>query len=205
MTKPIDPPSPDRLHRAALSRRDLQKRMGTTVRLGRTARPLRLAAVCLATAFITGNTICSYAGTAAHTVEANNTLTTEGNATSTTEANKAFVHKLFSENKGLLDFPDHLDPNLVIYEPASLPFGGTYRGLAEVRSIFPRAGKFYDFSRFEVLGIYGDGNTVFSSLKVGLAGSKSSIFIAEQWTFNGTKVVAIRVYVCEPQERAAHP
>jgi hypothetical protein len=116
---------------------------------------------------------------------------------SATEANKAFMQRLFREKKKLDDFPDHVDPSVIVYEPASLPFGGTYHGIAELQRIYPKMGQFYDFSRFELLGLYGDGDTVFSSVKIGLAGSQSSLFLAEKFTFRETKLVEVRVHVCE--------
>lgn len=115
------------------------------------------------------------------------------------EENKAFMQKLFSGKATLDAFPDRVDPNFIVYQPASLPFGGTYHGLAEFRQVPPKMVQFYDFSRLELLGLYGDGDTVFASIKVGLAGSQSSIFLAEKFTFRGTKLVEIRVHVCEPK------
>jgi hypothetical protein len=59
------------------------------------------------------------------------------NSMSTTESNKAFITKMLSEKKRLEDFPDRFDPNLVMYEPAMLPFGGTYRGLEQSQRFYP--------------------------------------------------------------------
>ena len=115
------------------------------------------------------------------------------------EANKAFMQTLFSGKATLDDFPDRVDPDLVVYQPASLPFGGTYHGLAEFRKVWPQLGAFYDFSRSEFLGLYGDGDVVFASIKIGLAGSPSSIFLAEKFTFRGTRLVEIRAHACEPK------
>jgi hypothetical protein len=44
------------------------------------------------------------------------------------ESNQPFMQKLFSEKKKLDDFPDRVAPDVVVYEPTSLPFGGTDDG-----------------------------------------------------------------------------
>lgn len=114
-----------------------------------------------------------------------------------TEANKSFVAEMLGEKKRLEDFPDRVDPNLVMHEPASLPFGGTYRGLADFQRFYPEVRRFYDFETFQLLGVYADGDTVFATARVRIAGSSSSMFIAEQFTFVGTKLTEVRVHVCD--------
>jgi hypothetical protein len=118
-------------------------------------------------------------------------------AKSTNEANKAFVQKLFNGKSTLFDFPDIVDPNLIVHQPASLPFGGTYHGLAEFQKVVPQLAKYYDFSRVEFLGLYGDGDVIFTNFKVGVAGTQSSVYLAERMTFRGTKLVEIRAHVCQ--------
>jgi hypothetical protein len=104
---------------------------------------------------------------------------------------------MLSEKKRLEDFPDRFDPNLVMYEPAMLPFGGTYRGLEQFQRFYPDVRRYYDFATWQVLGVYGDGNTVFATTRVGVAGTSKVMYIAEQFTFEGTKIVAVRVHVCD--------
>lgn len=116
---------------------------------------------------------------------------------SETAANKAFIARMLGEKKRLEDFPDRFDPNLLMHEPASLPFGGTHRGLAEFQRFYPEVRRFYDFERFELLGIYGDGDTVFATFRVGIAGEQADMFIAEQFTFSGTRLIEVRVHTCE--------
>jgi hypothetical protein len=151
---------------------------------------------CLAAVLIS-SAVFACGGVATKTTETNNVSTSERSGGSMVEANKAFLQKLFSEKKKLDDFPDRVDHDVIVHEPSSLPFGGTYRGLAELQQIYPKMAQFYDFSRFELLGVYGDGDVVFTSIKIGLAGSASSIYLAQKFTFRGTKVVEIRIYVCE--------
>jgi hypothetical protein len=177
----------------------ISNRNSSTSALAPAAISTSAAAVYLATALIAGAAVCSCGGTELHPTEGSKVSTTEGTTMSITEANKAFMRKLFSGKSTLDDFPDRVDSNLIVYQPASLPFGGTYHGLAEFRQAWPKMGAYYDFSRAEFLGLYGDGDTVFASIKVGLAGSQSSVFLAEEFTFHGTKLVEVRAHVCEPK------
>jgi len=115
----------------------------------------------------------------------------------TTESNKAFITKMLSEKKRLEDFPGRFDPNLEMCEPAMLPFGGTYRGLREFQSFYPEVRRYYDFDTWELLGVYADGETVFATTRVKVAGTPRIMYIAEQFTFNGDKITQVRVHICD--------
>jgi len=121
----------------------------------------------------------------------------------TTEANKAFVTEMLGQKKRLEDFPERVAPNILMHEPAHLPFGGTYRGLHEFQQFYPRVRGYYDFQRFQLLGVYVEGDTVFATARVPIAGTEMTMFIAEQFTFSGTKLVEVRVHTCDaPVENA---
>jgi hypothetical protein len=123
-------------------------------------------------------------------------LTCEAKKMSATDVNKAFIAKMLGEKKRLEDFPDRFSPDLVMIEPATLPFGGTYRGLQEFQRFYPEVRRYYDFDTWKLLGVYGDGDTVFATTSVGVAGTSTVMYIAEQFTFAGTKIVEVRVHVC---------
>ncbi len=61
---------------------------------------------------------------------------------------------------------------------------------------------FYDFDRFELLAVYGDGDTVFATIRARLAGSDGEIFIAEQFRFAGIKLVEVRLHICDDAKAA---
>lgn len=117
-----------------------------------------------------------------------------------TDENKAFIREMIGTKKRLEDYPDRFDHNLVMHEPACLPFGGTYVGLKQFQEFYPQVRDFYDFSRFELLGVYGDGDVVFATIRAGLAGSDGTIFIAEQFRFQGTKLVEVRLHICDDEK-----
>jgi hypothetical protein len=90
-----------------------------------------------------------------------------------------------------------------MHEPESLPFGGTYRGLDEFRRFYPEVRRFYDFERFELLGVYGDGDMVFATMRAGLSGVEGTIMIAEQFRFEDARLVEVRLHICDDAKAAA--
>ncbi|WP_127753896.1 nuclear transport factor 2 family protein [Devosia sp. 1566] len=116
---------------------------------------------------------------------------------SLTDENKAFIQEMISSKRRLEDYPDRFDDDLIMHEPASLPFGGTYRGLGEFQKFYPAVRAFYDFDRFELLGVYGDGDIVFATIRAGLVGSAGTIHLAEQFLFAGSKLVEVRLHICD--------
>jgi hypothetical protein len=118
-------------------------------------------------------------------------------ATTATEDNKAFIKEMLSSKKELTDYPDRFDPKLTMHEPRMLPFGGDYQGVDEFRSFYPKVRNYYDFSTWELLGVYGDGDTIFATTRVTIANTKTTMYIAEQFTFSGRKLIDVRVHVCD--------
>lgn len=122
---------------------------------------------------------------------------------SQTKANKAFIAEMIGSKRSLEDYPDRYDPSLLMHEPASLPFGGVYRGLADFKRFYPLVREFYDFDRFELLGVHGDGETVFATIRAGLKDSAGQIFLAEQFHFEGQRIVEVRLHICDDGPAAA--
>jgi hypothetical protein len=107
---------------------------------------------------------------------------------------------MLGQKKRLEDYPDKFDTGLVMHESASLPFGGTYHGLGEFQQFYPEVRRFYDFETFRLLGVYGDGDTVFATARVELTGSGREMYIAEQFKFAGTQLIEVRVHICESEQ-----
>jgi hypothetical protein len=76
---------------------------------------------------------------------------------STTAINRAFIAEMLGQKKRLEDYPDRVDPGLIVHEPASLPFGGTYRGIAEFSRFYDQVRAFYDFSTWRLLDVVAEG------------------------------------------------
>src|SRR5690349_4538281 len=100
-----------------------------------------------------------------------------------TAGNKAFVLEMISQKKQLTDYPDRTSDSMVVYEPSSLPFGGTYRGMKAFEQFYPKVREFYDFKHFDLLNVYADEDKVFAISKAAIARSGGSILLCEQFTF----------------------
>jgi len=119
----------------------------------------------------------------------------------TTDDNKAFITEMLGLKKQLTDYPDRFDTKITMHEPQMLPFGGDYQGVEDFKKFYPAVRTYYDFSTWELLGVYGDGDTVFATTRVTIANSTRTMYIAEQFTFAGHKLVDVRVHVCDAAQK----
>jgi hypothetical protein len=110
-----------------------------------------------------------------------------------TAGNKAFILEMIGQKKQLTDYPDRASDSMVVYEPSSLPFGGTYRGMKAFEQFYPKVREFYDFGHFDLLDVYGDGDKVFAISKAAIAHTNDSILLCEQFTFRAGKIVEVRL------------
>ena len=121
-----------------------------------------------------------------------------------TAANKAFILKMIGQKKQLTDFPDKTSDSMVVYEPSSLPFGGTYRGMKAFQQFYPKVREFYDFKHFDLLDVYADADKVFAISKAAIAYTKDSILLCEQFTFKGGRIIEVRLYFYDYDDRPVH-
>jgi len=82
---------------------------------------------------------------------------------------------------------------MVVYEPASLPFGGTYHGVKAFEQFYPKVRAFYDFTQFELQHVYADGDKIFAISKAAIAHTHDSISLCEEMTFSHGKIVEVRL------------
>jgi hypothetical protein len=120
----------------------------------------------------------------------------------TTSTNRAFVAEMLGSKKRLEDYPERVDRGLIVHEPASLPFGGTYEGLSEFTAFYGQVRNFYDFDTWRLIDVTGDEKIVFATSEVRVAGSDTTMHIAERFTFRGPRLIEVRVFICdEPNGR----
>jgi hypothetical protein len=119
---------------------------------------------------------------------------------SQTQGNQAFVASMLGEKKRLEDYPDRVDPDIVMHEPMSLPFGGTYRGLEDFKRFYDKVRKFYDFDTWQFVDVVAERDVVFSTSRVRIAGRSQTMHIAERFQFSGTTLVEVRVFICEASD-----
>jgi hypothetical protein len=116
---------------------------------------------------------------------------------SQTQSNQAFVATMLGEKRRLEDYPDRVDPDIVMHEPMSLPFGGTYRGLEDFKHFYGKVREFYDFDTWQLVDVVAEGDIVFSTSRVAISGRAQTMHIAERFKFIGTTLVEVRVFICE--------
>lgn len=123
---------------------------------------------------------------------------------SNTTRNKAFILEMIGQKKKLEDYPDKASAEMVVREPSSLSFGGTYRGLDSFEEFYPEVRKFYDFSKFELQQVYGDGDHVFAIIKAGIANTNDSLLLCEHITFNEGKIIEVQLFIYDYPGRPIH-
>lgn len=108
--------------------------------------------------------------------------------------NKAFVVELIGGKKRLTDYPERMSDSIVVYEPASLPTSGVYRGKRAFAEFYRKMRKFYDLNQFQLEGVYGDADKVFAVSKAVIADTEDAILLCEEIRFDGRKIVEARLY-----------
>ena len=121
-----------------------------------------------------------------------------------TAGNKAFVLEMIGQKKRLTDYPDRASDEMIVYEPSSLPFGGTYRGMKAFEQFYPAVREFYDFDHFDLLNVYADDDKVFALSKAAIAHTSGSILLCEQFTFKLGKIVEVRLYLYDYEGEPIH-
>lgn len=112
------------------------------------------------------------------------------------QSNKAFIEMLFSNKLPLKNYPERVASDFVLYEAQLLPFGGTYFGVDEYETLaVPKIQDYYDFDRFEFVGVFAEGNVVFGLLKIGIKNSEEILSLCEQFIFDGSKIKELKVFV----------
>jgi hypothetical protein len=90
--------------------------------------------------------------------------------------------------------PVHDD--LVIHEPAALPYGGTYYRLEQQRTVlFPRIAQVLDLSRLRLLDIVADDDEAVATLRVPVTGTGAELMLAEHHRLEGGRIKEVRVFV----------
>ena len=87
-----------------------------------------------------------------------------------------------------------LDPGIVVREPDSLPYGGTYRGVQELMGMFAKAGPVLDSSRLAIDTLTADEDRVVAVIRIPLRGGDGEALISEHWTMRDGKAVELNVF-----------
>jgi uncharacterized protein len=115
----------------------------------------------------------------------------------TSDGNLALVTSMYDAAKrGDLDtFVAALSPDVVVIEPAFLPYGGTYRGVEGFLSLFGDLATTFHVAGLNVDRVIAHGDIVLGFLRMPFADRKSVLDVIEQSTVRDGKVTEMRIFV----------
>lgn len=87
-----------------------------------------------------------------------------------------------------------LHPEVEVFEPDYLPYGGTYHGRDGFLELFGKATAVIDFPTLEVISATADEERTVLLMKCKLASNGEETFITEHWTIEDGLVVEVRVF-----------
>ena len=128
-------------------------------------------------------------------------------ATDTTEANRALMTRMYDaavhgDFAGVLAC---LANDLVVNEPAFLPYGGTYRGPAEFAAMIPKVVALMDLTNMRVDRLIADGDHVFGVIRMADRATGEDVLLAEESIIRDGKVVEINVFYNEARTLLTAP
>lgn len=90
------------------------------------------------------------------------------------------------------------DENIVVHEAASLPYGGEYRGIDELKTLSRRMLQTWEESSFNIMEFTAGGELVIVHFQMNILGRttrKSFSFpVLELWRLKDEKVVEMRIF-----------
>ena len=89
--------------------------------------------------------------------------------------------------------------DLVVHQPAFLPYGATYRGLDTFIGLFDTFAKYYDLTQIRCDHLVADGDRAFGVMRVPVLTNGQDVLFAEQVVVRDGLVVELRIFVHEAQ------
>ena len=113
-----------------------------------------------------------------------------------TEKNRSLIGEMYSAAKrgDLEAFFAPISPDIVVAEPPFLPYGGTYRGIDGLRSLFAQVTQILDLPNLTVDHLVADGDHVLGLIRVPIVGQDSDVTLAELSIIRDGKVAEMRIY-----------
>lgn len=112
------------------------------------------------------------------------------------DENKSLIQAIYSglrsQQTDLL--MSSLDPDITVYEPTFLRYGGVYRGIDAFAALFPQIDTLLDLSTVKVDSIIAEGEQLVCLVRVQTADAKSELRIAEYFVIRSGKIVEIRLF-----------
>ncbi|TQC48650.1 hypothetical protein EEB14_13925 [Rhodococcus sp. WS4] len=118
---------------------------------------------------------------------------------SVTETNRRIVTEMYEAGqRGELEtFFGHVADDVVLTEPAYLPYGGTYRGAEAVREVFGVIAGYLDMNSLTIDRLVADEDHVFAILDSNQIATGERIMLTELSILREGKVAEFRVFFHE--------
>ncbi len=128
-------------------------------------------------------------------------------STNLTEANRAVVENMYAAgiNGDLPGLLSAMADDVVIHEPAFLPYGGTYVGRDAFVGMYAKLAKVLDVSRIRLDYLVADGDRVIGVLRIPDLTTGEDIVFAEQSTLRDGKVVDFQIFFHDAQSLIGLP
>lgn len=114
------------------------------------------------------------------------------------------IYDGFIIHQSLDNLFNSMHPDVVVHEAASLPFGGTFKGIAGVQDLFGQMFATWDDLRIVVEKLFDGGDQVVSLLRLTArakaTGTPVDMQLAELWTLREGKVVGLKPFYWDAGE-----
>jgi ketosteroid isomerase-like protein len=122
-------------------------------------------------------------------------------ATIRTEDSRRFVQAMYDAGsrgdvEGLLS---HLAQDVVVREPAFLPYGADYHGHQEFLSLFTKIGKVLDITKIQIDYLVADDDKVIGIIRIPDITTGQTILLAEESILRDGKIVEMRIFFHDAQ------
>ena len=116
-----------------------------------------------------------------------------------TSENKTLVEELYAavSNNQIQGLLDVLNPNLVVYEPTYLPYGGRTEGVTNFIELYSEIIKYIDIPSLTLDEVIAEGENVVGLVRANCALGGAEVKIVEHFTVRDGKVVEITLYFHE--------
>ena len=117
--------------------------------------------------------------------------------TELTTVNRRLLADMYAAAKAgdVAGFFSALSPEVVIKEPAFLPYAGTYRGIDEFRALFGDVATYLDMSSLTVDRIVVDGDHALALIRLSTTSGDREVRLAELSILRDGKVDEMEIFV----------
>ncbi|MEZ0365901.1 nuclear transport factor 2 family protein [Mycobacterium sp. pUA109] len=116
--------------------------------------------------------------------------------TTTAQATRATVEAFYAAGAGL-DFDRFfglLHPEIVVYEPECLPYGGTYRGIPEVQGLIQQLGQYLDPATVRLRKLLVEADSAVATITIATQADAMELLVSEHYRVSGDKIVELRIF-----------